>query len=243
MRGPAAAAALLLGASIIAAAEEPPEVHYFGETAHYGRPNRVVEPGYPAEALAKGITGYVDMRGHVSPLRAFEDVEFTPGTPEATIFVQPLKDVIAHWEFYPVFDGDCFPSHKAVSVRVIFALENQKPHVSLVVATVDVPPDNSMKAVKRKKVSYPRAPLRDGVQAYVYSRSVVNPDGSVANVETEVHPGWRRCSRIHSHRKSRLALARGPIHPFRRGSRGAGSPARKYSSNSGSEEARGTSRQ
>ncbi len=88
-----------------------------------------------------------------------------------------------------MFDGDCFPSHKPVSVRVIFALENQKPHVSLVVATVDVPPDNSMKAVKRKKVSYPRAPLRDGVQAYVYSGSVVNPDGSVANVETEVHPG------------------------------------------------------
>jgi hypothetical protein len=181
--------ALLMGVSLGAvAAEEPPQVYHVEDTTRFGRPKRIVTPDYPADALARHITGYVDMRGHISPLMAFTDIEYSPGTPEAAIFVDALKQVIAHWEFHPVFQHDCFPTDDPVSLRVNFEIDGDKPRIFVTIGSSNTPKGPSMSIVNGPRPEYPRAAVRAGLQAYVYGRLEVAPDGSVTRVISQVYP-------------------------------------------------------
>jgi len=181
------AVVLLSAATLAAVAAEPPDVYHVEDPALFGRPKRIVEPVYPKDALAQRVTGYVDLRGHVSPLHEFADPEFTPGAPEAAAFVQPLKDVLKLWEFYPVPRNDCFPSDTMVKLRVVFDIQDDKPRFSVLVEPA-ASPGRKIEVLYRRNPTYPRGPMRSGRQAYVYSRSIVAPDGTVSRVETEVYP-------------------------------------------------------
>jgi hypothetical protein len=47
-----------------------------------GRPEKFFVPEYPPEALAKGITGFVDVEGDIGGLRYLEEPRFHAGSSE-----------------------------------------------------------------------------------------------------------------------------------------------------------------
>jgi outer membrane biosynthesis protein TonB len=171
-----------------ATAEESGPVYHVGDAAKFGRPTRIVVPEYPGDALAKHVTGYVDLQGQVSPLKSFTGIVFTPGTPEAALFVEPLREVIKHWEFEPVYRNGCFPADDPVKIRVNFEIEDGKPRIFVTMARSDPPKAQSMSIVRSENPVYPRSAMRAGLQAFAYARMEVAPDGSVGKVDTEVYP-------------------------------------------------------
>ena len=169
-------------------AEEPAEVYHLEDSSRFGRPTRIVPPSYPPEALARHVTGFVDMLGHVTPLLSFERISYTPGTPEAAIFIEPLKEVVSHWQFRPVFGNGCFPTDDPVKLRVEFEIENEKPKIGVIVARADQPRAPPIEVLRRVDLRYPSAAQKAGVQASVYVRLDVDPEGLVSNVQAQAYP-------------------------------------------------------
>jgi hypothetical protein len=184
----ALAAAVFLAACGAASAEETRDLYYVEDPATFGRPKRIVAPEYPKDALSRHVTGYVDVRGHVTPLLSFADAQYSPDTPEAAVFIEPIKEVLHYWEFYSVTGNDCFPSDKTVKVRVVFEIEDEKPKISVSMDKMQGATGQQIKVLNRRNPIYPRAAMRSGAQAYVYSRSEFKPDGTVSKVETAVYP-------------------------------------------------------
>ena len=153
-----------------------------------GRPQRFVAPEYPAEALDRRITGYVDVEGVVDGARTLAEPVFRPGSPEAEVFVPALRKVVPDWAFYPRYGkGSCVPVPTRMRLRVTFDLEHGKPKIGTdtperpVRATPNIRPHCD-------RIRYPSDALRDDETAIVYARVNVGPDGTTSSVETDVFP-------------------------------------------------------
>jgi TonB family protein len=179
------AAAMALGAVGTAAAEEP---FHARDPAQWGEAMKSVEPRYPPQALAAGRTGHVDVRGRVSPLGVLQDVEYSPGTPESGVFIDPIRRVIRSWTFRPPLGRDCQPSEARVTNRFSFEIVEGKPHVrTSLVKNEAVRLEEFMPLVRDDPV-YPASMRRAGAEAVVYTRLRVDPAGNVTSVEPRAYP-------------------------------------------------------
>ncbi len=162
------------------------DVYTVGDPSRFERAVRIEAPDYPRDALARHVTGYVDLRGHVSPLQAYVDVEFTPGSADAAIFVESIRKEIGLWEFLPLTRDDCLPANETLKLRVLFDIQGDKPVVNI---AMEKRHDGKRKieVVKQAQLQFPRGAMRNGVEAFIYTRSVVEPDGSVSRVEAQVY--------------------------------------------------------
>lgn len=183
-----------------------PQTYQVDDLKRWGRPSRVVAPIYPAEALAKGQTGFVDVEGRISPLLDLKEIEYQPDS-GADTFVEALRQVVPFWEFYAWFGTDCFPKDDRVAVRVWFEIEDGKPKISITVR--GIPPGGlpRITVLHREKPEYPRSMLRENKQAFVYVQSEVNPDGSVEKVTVQAFP-QRGNGNAPFEREARRAMSR-----------------------------------
>ena len=110
----ALACALATCVALTVSAQAPREF-VTGDPALWGRATRIVEPEFPARALAENRTGYIDVRGRVSPLGSLQDIEYSPDNPQSGIFIDPVRRAIRHWEFQPPVGRDCQPSEERVT--------------------------------------------------------------------------------------------------------------------------------
>ena len=190
-----ALAALFLAAALPALADEALDVRPMDEAVRPGRPSRFVVPDYPTDALAKGIIGYVDIEGRVSPLKDLKDVQYRAGTPEAEVFIPALKAVAGHWEFYPTFHDSCFPSDERVEMRVWFDIVEGKPKIDITVSKAAAKKLVPFRVLHCDPPDYPSGPLRAGLAAFVYASVAINPDGSVSKVDAQSYPRRRGVDR------------------------------------------------
>jgi hypothetical protein len=153
-----------------------------------GRPKVIIAPEYPPAALSEHRTGSVEVRGRIDPYHALVDPEYRAENPDSEVFVAAVRAVVPRWEFYPVTRSDCFPAADVpVAFRVLFDLEAGNPKIDVEVLAAG-PKRPAIPVVARVKLTYPRDALRVGIEAVVYARLVVNPDGSVAEVTTDSYP-------------------------------------------------------
>ncbi|MGD9598726.1 MAG: TonB family protein [Steroidobacteraceae bacterium] len=82
---------------------------------------RTVEPRYPADARAGGITGWVDLEFIVAPDGSVADVRVTGASPPG-VFDDSAQDALARWRFEPVMRNGVAVSQRA-RLRVRFDLE------------------------------------------------------------------------------------------------------------------------
>ncbi|HYC37733.1 MAG TPA: energy transducer TonB [Usitatibacter sp.] len=186
----AGAFALLAG---LAAAQEPArDPLHLSDPALWGRVKRIVEPEFPRAALVQGRSGYVDVRGRVSPVGSLEEVEYSPEDATSGVFIDPIRRVLRHWEFQPPLGRDCQPSEERVTNRVWFESRDGRPHVSVSLVRPDasrLPP--TVEPLHREDPIYPSSMRRSGDQAVVYTRVLVDPAGSVVSVEPHAYPRRR----------------------------------------------------
>lgn len=186
---PTRAALFIAMAASLPAAADRVEV-YASQNA--GRPEQFVPPDYPKEALARGVTGYVDVDASVDGMLTLHDVHFKAGAPDAQAFVPGLQEVAKYWLFHPANDGgNCFPSSsQRIAFRVIYEIQAGAPHISLELPT---PAGKTTKALQAQcpRMRYPGGALRNGMSANVFARVDIRPDGTVSDVKTEAYPGDR----------------------------------------------------
>ena len=164
---------------------------YISDPAQWGHVKRVVEPEFPRRALAEGRSGYVDIRGRVSPVGSLEEVEYSPEDPHAGVFIDPLRRVIRAWEFQPPLGKSCQPSEERVTNRVWFEARDGKPKVSVSLIRPKLPGGPvQIHPLSREEPAYPSSMRRSGVEAVVYTRVQVDAHGDVVSVEP--HPYLRR---------------------------------------------------
>lgn len=82
---------------------------------------RKVEPQYPADAQARGQSGWVDLEFTVSPKGTVGDVRVIAATP-AGVFDQAASDAIARWRFRPV-ERNGVPVAQRAKLRIRFDLQ------------------------------------------------------------------------------------------------------------------------
>ncbi|HEX4332932.1 MAG TPA: energy transducer TonB [Usitatibacter sp.] len=186
MNARALAMCLLALAALPAAAAG--EVDFYSP-ATAGRPEQFVAPDYPKEALARGVTGYVDVDASVDGLLTLHDVHFVAGTPEAQVFVPGLQEVAGFWLFHPRATGSgCFPSkEQRISFRVIYEIQAGSPHISL---ELPRPTGRTTKELHAQCPSprYPGGAMRQGMSANVFARVEISPDGAVSGIDAIAYP-------------------------------------------------------
>ncbi len=82
---------------------------------------RTVEPRYPADARARGITGWVDLEFTVTPKGSVTDLRVTGASPPA-VFDESAQESVARWRFEPVLRNGVAVAQRA-RLRVRFDLE------------------------------------------------------------------------------------------------------------------------
>jgi len=177
---------LALAGSSMSAADEVEPLRLGADRS--GLPQRFVAPEYPAEALERHITGYVDVEGVVDGGRKLADPVFRPGSPEAEVFVPALRIVVPDWYFYPRYGkGNCVPTPARMGLRVVFELVQGQPKIS-----TNAPEPPAPAPGKRRprcgKIRYPHDALRNEETAIVYTRVNFDADGIASSVETSVFP-------------------------------------------------------
>ncbi len=168
----------------------PVDVYHVDNIGLAGRPQVVLEPRFPADALAQHVTGYVDVEGRVDPMGALKEIEYHAGSSQAEIFVAALKEVMPAWSFYPVYVDSCVPSDRRITVRIWFDLDADKPKVSATIASAP-PQAREIRVSSCRQPRYPGGAIREGLTAIVYAGSEINADGTVAKVNTVVFPQGR----------------------------------------------------
>lgn len=183
--------AVLLATAVGARAEIPPPASSepaFKENAERtGRPSRIVPPEYPRQALRERRGGIVEASGYVSPFGVLEDARVTAVPPSDEAFAAAVRDVISDWLFYVPTDNSCMPDRALVTNRVEFTADDGEPHISV---TRRVPSRESkphFKALHRVNPGYPQSAVRNGVEATVYARINVDPEGKVSDVTEKAY--------------------------------------------------------
>ena len=181
----AAAGVTVAMAATCAAAEEP---FHARDPAQWGQVMKSVDPRYPPQALAAGRTGYVDIRGRVSPLGVLQDIEYSPDTPESNVFIDSIRRVISAWTFRPPLGRDCQPSEARVANRVSFEMPEGKPQVRATLLKNEAVRLEEFMPLVRDDPVYPANMRRAGAEAVVYTRLRVDPAGNVTSVEPRAYP-------------------------------------------------------
>ena len=156
----------------------------------WGRVTRVMEPDYPKDALARKLSGFVDITGAVSPTGRLRNVEYKASSEEAKIFIEPLAQVIEHWAVAPPLDAQCQPHDLVVKNRVWFDLSEDRPKMSVALLREpgEKPAAPPFKRISGKDPVYPYRMQRMGWQANVFAKVGIAPDGSVVSVDATAYP-------------------------------------------------------
>lgn len=184
----AAFAVLALVPAMAQPVDPSPEPARIEGSAPWGTIKRVVEPEYPQALIDSKAKGYVDISGRVTYYGALVDVIYTPGSEEAGLMVEPLRDVMKYWSFVPPMDHNCVPSGRVVKNRVSFEFDGEKPRLSVSHAVGEPRESPSVKAISRVNPTYPRSMQVNGWQAFVFSRVTIDPEGNVVDVVAEAFP-------------------------------------------------------
>lgn len=154
------------------------------DPSRWGQPSRVVEPAYPKDALAAGLTGYVDVEGRIGARESMEEAVFKPDSPQSEPFVATLKEVLPLWKFNAPLANDCLPSDERVTTRVWFELKDGQPRISV-----------SRRATSRRKDPEQHQPIRKVMPAYPRSMQLDGLEGpsafereSIAALKRWVYP-------------------------------------------------------
>jgi len=189
-------ARLLLAWVACAAAEEtpvdsPPIHHQEAET--WGRLTQIVRPDYPPEAVKRGQTGTVDIRGIVRPDGFLDDIVLTGDSAASSIFVDALQGLVRDWRFVTPVGNDCQPLAKSVGARVSFEIDNGTPRIFVTHQTPEAaflakqPAPAHFRPTRRIQPTYPYKLLQHGVVADVYARIVVDRSGRVSDVTSRAY--------------------------------------------------------
>jgi outer membrane biosynthesis protein TonB len=181
----AAVGMIVAMAATCAAAEEP---FHARDPAQWGQAMKTVDPRYPPQALAAGRTGYVDVRGRVSPLGILQDIEYSPDSPESNVFIDPIRRVIRSWTFRPPLGRDCQPSEARIANRISFEMPEGKPQVRTSLLRNEAVRLEEFMPLERDDPVYPPSMRRAGAEAVVYTRLRVDPAGNVTSVEPRAYP-------------------------------------------------------
>lgn len=185
----ALAASCLFPAVSWADEDDPAPLRIEG-TAPWGTVTRVMEPEYPREAIARKGKAFIDISGRVTYAGTLEDVVYTPGSPEAAILVEPLREAMKVWGFVVPTDNECQPSAVVVRNRVWFDFDGDRPKLSITRA-VREKEAGTLATVKREELLYPDSMLRMGWQANVFTKVSVDPAGNVVKVTATAYPKQR----------------------------------------------------
>lgn len=185
-------ACALAALAALAASAQAPQPFVSADPALWGRATRIVEPEFPARALAEGRSGYIDVRGRVSPLGILQDIEYSPDSPQSGVFIDPVRRVIRDWEFQPPVGRDCQPSAERVTNRIWFEIADGKPKVSVSLVRAAAPGDPAILApLKREDPVYPSSMRRSHTEAVVFTRVRIDAAGEVVAVEPRAYPRRR----------------------------------------------------
>ena len=177
-----AVAALALMAWAVGSAAQPSDPLHAGDPSRWGRVLRWIEPEFPRRAFEERRSGYVEVRGRVGTLGVLEDIEYSAEDAHSGVFIDPIRRVIAAWEFEAPLGRDCQPSEQTVANRVWFEARDGKPVVRVVpVAGPHVAPSVLLAPRTREEPVMP--PARAGDRAIVYTRLIVDHRGRVVSVE------------------------------------------------------------
>ena len=159
----------------------------------WARPKVVVAPEYPADALEKKITGYVDADVLVREDGVVGEIRSLSSTPKNEDFEKAVAEVIKLWVFHTPM-SNCRPYETVGNVRIWFDLKDGAGTVS-VSNRVSVP-DPAAKAgpPKSKVVSsnakelratvrYPARARRANSQGHVNLIFAAEPDGSISKID------------------------------------------------------------
>ena len=192
MRRTLLAATLCLPLTALAqapAAEPAPKLRY-----SEGQILVLVAPSYPKDALAKGLTGRVEIVGTVQGDGRIKNPRIT-SIPPSTEFEMAVMDVLTHWRFQPrVETPACGFVPSDARLTLWFDIENGKPKVSHSKGGPAAPASVALAApeivttrapVKAMAPSYPAALAGKGNAPATVTQIAyvgVKADGSVATV-------------------------------------------------------------
>lgn len=143
---------------------------------------RVAPPEYPKEALAAGVTGYVDLAVTIDEVGSVQKIGAVVSRPDNRLFENSARETVMYWEFRPAISRHCVPEVAEGNVRVWFEIRDGKEVVSVsstpgtmgtaTAATTKAMPGMA-KIVNREEVmrhvKYPREARQVGAQADVYA--------------------------------------------------------------------------
>lgn len=184
-----------------AMADDDPPVNLNDQVVQ-GRLVRIVQPDYPAEALARGQTGVVALEGKLDPEGFAEDLKYRPDKPESAIFVDALKKVATDWIFVVSTDSDCQPLAAPMRTEVSFEIDNGKPRIFVThapapkTATASRIATAHYRPTRRIQPEYPRVMVNTGVRANTYSKVTVDRDGNVIDVKAMSYSPRRRAMEL-----------------------------------------------
>ncbi len=121
-------ASLLLAAATTApaAAGKAPDKPLYAEAGMLV----LVAPGFPAEALARGLTARIDVAGTVRTDGSLEGYRIEPATADEA-FLAAVRKVVPLWRLQPRVDArTCLASEAPARVSLWFDIVNGQPKVS-----------------------------------------------------------------------------------------------------------------
>lgn len=180
------------------------DTQYDTDPKSWGRVTRLVTPTYPADALAAGVEGVVDVEVQVSQLGSVKSVRSVTSTPKNGALEAAAQQVLDYWEFATPVSRQCVPMETTAHARLHFQIENGMPKVYLThraanPSSVDMA-SSAPNATKAKLVStnraevlgsvrYPMDARRDNAEADVAGMIVVNrKTGEVLDARATVIP-------------------------------------------------------
>lgn len=171
------------------------EPAHLNDPALWGTLATVVRPDYPREAVARRQSGIVEIDGVVQGTGFLKDIRYRPDTPESSVFVVALKELVPDWRFHPPLGNDCLPTGEVVTTRVSFEMDGDKPRIFVTHSRVAKKPAAAgpdYKPVSRTNPRYPRAALRDGHEARVYAKLEIDASGKVVNGHAKAYSDQAR---------------------------------------------------
>lgn len=177
--------------------DDCPGVAFALDAKRWAEPKLIVEPEYPASALAAGITGTVDIDAHVPSSGKISRINHITSEPKSAALEKAVMDVLKYWTFHGETACDCTPIAADLKLRVWFEIRDGKPVIS-----VSAPPrqggvDSSGPELLNRDAlistltrSYPRDARRASAEGSVHAAIHVDPvTGSVREVEIKLFRG------------------------------------------------------
>ncbi len=161
------------------------------------QPKVVVAPEYPADAIEKKLTGYVDVDLIVTDEGFAGEIRSVTSTPKSEAFEEAVRKVVSLWTFRAPM-SNCRPYETVGNVRVWFDMKGDAGAVSVsnrtpmpASATAVAGPKSKLVSTNlsavRQMVRYPVRARRAGANGQVVIKLTVDPaTGEVASKEIAV---------------------------------------------------------